>query len=348
MKLVETLKGRIFDTPPLWIMRQAGRYLPEFRELRKKAPEFMDFCRHADLVAEVTLQPLKRFDFDAAIIFSDILMVPHALGQSVRFVSGEGPHLPPITQDEDLSRLSSHLDSTAIEPILEAIRHVRATLPAHKALIGFAGAPWTVMTYMIEGQGSKGKGHGQTLSLYFENPSLFMRLQERVVDATVDYLCAQANAGANVLKIFDSWAGSVPAPFQEALVFAPLRSIVSRVRAAYPEMPLILFPKGLSVHQLRLLQESVDASAFACDQTDAPSTLVSFFPETFPLQTGPHPELLRIGGESLQRETKAILDTFSGRPFIMNLSHGILPTTPISHVETFLDVVHNHSHRTAA
>lgn len=348
MKLVETLKGRVFETPPVWIMRQAGRYLPEFRALRKQAPEFMNFCRHADLVAEVTLQPLKRFDFDAAIIFSDILMVPHALGQSVRFVSGEGPQLTPLTRDEDLNRLSSHLDSAAIEPTLEAIKHVRATLPRDKALIGFAGAPWTVMTYMIEGQGSKGKGHGQTLSLFFENPALFKRLQDRVVEATVAYLCAQADAGVNVLKIFDSWAGSVPAPFQEALVFAPLRSIASRVRAAYPSIPLILFPKGLSVHQLGLLKDSVDVSAFACDQTDLPSTLTSIFPQDFPLQTGPHPELLRIGGEPLLRETKAILDAFSGRPFVMNLSHGILPTTPIANVDAFLDVVRSHSQRTAA
>ena len=339
MKLVDTLGGHISNTPPVWIMRQAGRYLPEFKELRKKAPQFMDFCRHADLVTEVTLQPLKRFDLDAAIIFSDILIVPHALGQKVHFESGVGPVLPPIRTSGDFESLATAIDEETIEPILEAIRAVRATLPSKKALIGFAGAPWTVMTYMIEGQGSKGKAHGQTLSFYFENPSLFKLLQERVVAATTVYLLAQAKAGVNVLKIFDSWAGSVPAPLQEDLIFAPLRAVAHRVKEAYPSIPLIVFPKGLSVYQLSLLTESVPCDALACDQLELPRTLAASLPKHLPIQTGPHPELLKTGGALLKSAVEHTLAAFEKRPLIMNLSHGILPDTPIDNVHAFLGMV---------
>lgn len=348
MKLVDTLSGKISQTPPIWIMRQAGRYLPEFKELRKKAPQFMDFCRHADLVTEVTLQPLKRFDLDAAIIFSDILMVPHALGQKVHFESGVGPVLPPIASLRDFETLASAIDEKTIEPILEAIRAVRATLPPKKALIGFAGAPWTVMTYMIEGQGSKGKAHGQTLSLYFENPTLFKRLQERVVNATTAYLLAQAKAGVNVLKIFDSWAGSVPAPLHEDLICEPLRAVARRVKEAYPSIPLIIFPKGLSAHQLSSFKESVPCDALACDQLELPQTLATFLPKDLPIQTGPHPELLRAGGDLLRSAVEQTMTAFEGKPLIMNLSHGILPTTPIDNVHAFLGMVKDTAARKVA
>lgn len=348
MKLVESLQGRAFERPPLWIMRQAGRYLPEFRSLRKKVPQFLDFCAHPELAAEVTLQPIERFNLDAAIIFSDILVVPHALGQKVHFVPEEGPVLEALSNEKDLDRLFPQISQEHIEPTLEALRLVRKSLDPSKALIGFAGAPWTVMTYMIEGGGSKGKGHLQSLSCYLENPSFFDALLERVIEATQVYLLAQIRAGAQVLKIFDSWASSVPFPLQDKLVLAPLKRIASTLKEQHPEIPLILFPKGLPHSFLVRFQKEVSLDGLACDSGEDPNFIAQTLGASSCIQTGPNPAFLKSGGEFLEREVKRYLDAFEGQPYIFNLAHGISKDTPPENLKKMIDFIDEYSCKRAA
>ena len=340
MKLIETIQGKVHPTPPLWIMRQAGRYLPEFRELRKKNPAFMDFCASPDLAAEVTLQPLKRFDLDAAIIFSDILMVPHGLGQHVTFLAGEGPHLDKVDSFDALARLSPTLVKEKVNPTLEAIKIVRNELSPELPLIGFAGAPWTVLTYMIEGGGSKGKGHYTSLSKLLSEPAFLNDIISRVMDATTQYLLWQIEAGVNVVKIFDSWASSVPAHLQSRFVWDPLLEITRRIRAVYSDFPIVLYPKGVNLSlglESRVLPQAV---ALACDDSHTPCQLRALLGGTMTaIQTGVSPALLMAGGAPLKEQVAHYRSSFQNVPFIFNLAHGILPGTPIPHVEALVDAV---------
>lgn len=348
MKLVQALQGKAFERPPLWIMRQAGRYLPEFRSLRQKVPQFLEFCAHPELAAQATLQPMERFNLDAAIIFSDILMVPHALGQKVYFAPGEGPVLEPLRCEKDLERLFPKISHDHIEPTLEALRMVRRQLDPSKALIGFAGAPWTVMTYMLEGGGSKGKGHLISLSCYLENTSFFEVLLERVIEATQTYLLEQVKAGAQVLKIFDSWASSVPYPLQEKLVFAPLKRIATTLKKHHPDIPLIMFPKGLPLSFLSRFQEDVPLDGLACDASHDPYLIANTLGAVSCIQAGPNPSFLKTGGSFLEREVKRHLDAFRGKPYIFNLAHGISPDTPPENLQRLIEMVDEYAHKRAA
>lgn len=337
MKLLKALKGEVFEIPPVWIMRQAGRYLPEYRKLRQQKPSFMEFCLTPDLAIEATLQPLRRFDLDAAIIFSDILVIPEALGQKVSFVAGEGPQLSPIDTDEALKNIATTGDKELFSKVYEAIRGVRESLPVNTPLIGFAGGPWTVLTYMIEGKGSKGKGHLKALRLSLESPVLFQTLMDRVVETTIDYLVGQVEAGTNVLKIFESWASSVPASRREELLYKPLSRIVTSLKTSCPDTPLILFPKGLPSEAISELRKLIKVDGIAYDASLPPAVISEQAQET--IQTGPDPSFLLAGGDALKAEVRAFKKAFSGQPYIFNLSHGIVPDAPIGHVHQMLEVL---------
>lgn len=337
MKLLRALKGETFEIPPVWIMRQAGRYLPEYRKLRQKQPNFMDFCLTPDLAIEVTLQPLRRFSLDAAIIFSDILVVPESLGQKVTFVPGEGPNLSPIDSDQAFRALAPQGDPRLFSKVYEALRGVRSALPQEIPLLGFAGGPWTVLTYMIEGKGSKGKGNLKALSLSLENPSLFGALMDRVTDTTISYLKGQIEAGANAIKIFESWAGTVPASRRDLLLYTPLSKIVNSLKASYPDVPIIVFPKGLPTCALATLRRQIQPEAFAYDASLPPEVIAHQARET--IQAGPDPSFLVAGGEGLKKEVLSFKRGLADKPYIFNLSHGIVPQTPIDHVLQMLDVL---------
>lgn len=322
-------------------MRQAGRYLPEYRALRQKAPSFMDFCFTPDLTIEATLQPLRRFDLDAAIIFSDILVIPESLGQKVTFIPGEGPHLSPIDSQEAFNGLSTTCDLEKLSPVFEAIKGVKASLPEGIPLLGFAGGPWTVLTYMIEGKGSKGKGHLKTLQVSLESPVLFDTLMRLVVEATLSYLIHQIEAGANALKLFESWASSVPASRRKDLLYRPLSQIISGLKKRYPEVPILLFPKGLPSEALEELRTFIRPDALAYGATLSPQDIARQAQEV--VQAGPDPSFLVAGGTALKEEVRRYKDAFRNKPYIFNLSHGIVPETPIQHVHEMLEALREES-----
>jgi uroporphyrinogen decarboxylase len=330
--LLSVLSGARRDPVPIWLMRQAGRYLPEYRQLRQDKGSFLDLVYDPDAAAEVTLQPLKRFpSLDAAILFSDILIVPFALGQNLTFVTGEGPRLSPALKDADLEKLTAY--EARLDPIYETVRKVRAALPRGKTLIGFAGSPWTVATYMIAGQGSK--DHSETRRLAYSDQARFGAIIERIEAVTLDYLSGQIEAGAEVVQLFDSWAGSLsPAQFEQ-WVIAPTARIVAELRCRHPDIPVIGFPKGSGGKLARYAKET-GVSAIGLDETADPIWAAGELPEELPVQGNLDPLALLAGGEALKAGVSRILDAFAGRPHIFNLGHGILPDTPIEHVEQLI------------
>jgi len=324
-KLLQVLRGEAVSPPPVWLMRQAGRYLPEYRALRAKAPDFIRFCLTPDVAAEVTLQPVKRFDLDAAILFADILLIPHALGQKVWFAEGEGPRLEPVRDRAGLNALTYRAEMLA--PVMETIKRVRADLPERAALIGFAGAPWTVATYMIEGMG--GTDHGTIKNLAETDPVFFDRLMDILVEATSAYLIAQADAGAEALQIFESWAGSVPDALWGRAVLEPTARIVKTVKAKHPNIPMIGFPrlKGAAAADYA---KATGVNGVGIDQmTDI--TALSM-PARIAVQGNLSPELLLEGGETMRAEAKRLVKAMAGKPFIFNLGHGVMQPTPPEHV----------------
>jgi len=335
-RFLTVLGGTPLDPPPLWMMRQAGRYLPEYRQVRSEAGDFLTLCYTPHLAAEVTLQPIRRFGFDAAIIFSDILVIPHALGVGLTFAAGEGPRLDPVTDASGLARLSARLDPACTEPVYAAIAETRAALPVETALIGFCGAPWTVATYMVAGQGTSDQAPARLLAR--RDPALFQNLIDRLVETSIAHLSAQVAAGADALQIFDTWAGVLdPASFARWCV-APLRRIVEGVKAAHPDVPVIAFPKGVHPQALALLKD-VGVSAIGLDWTmDRPTIRAELAPH-FALQGNLDPLLLIAGGDALEQEVRRIRTDFAGVPHIFNLGHGIRPETPVAHVETFVELV---------
>jgi len=334
--LLETLAGNAISPPPVWLMRQAGRYLPEYRALRAKAGSFLDFCLTPALAIEATLQPVRRFDLDAAIVFADILLIPHALGQRLQYVENEGPKLDPIRGVHDLAPLSDTRAAETLAPVLATLRGVRAALTEDTALIGFAGAPWTVATYMIEGEG--GTGFEETRSLAFRDPGFFRALIDRLVEATAAYLIAQADAGAEALQLFDSWAGAVPAALFETAVIAPTTRIVQAVRARHPAVPIIGFPRGAGSH-LRLYAELTGVDAVGVDHMTDLSSAAAQMPHGVAVQGNLDPILLRDGGEALAAEVGRIRADMTGLPFVFNLGHGVLPSTPPGHVAELVRLV---------
>jgi len=333
---LQTLRGEAQATPPIWLMRQAGRYLPEYRELRAKAKNFIDFCLTPDLAIEVTLQPIHRFGMDAAILFADILLVPHALGQDVRFVEGEGPRLAPIQSAAAVERLSGSRSAEILFPVMQTIRGVRAALPQNVALIGFAGAPWTVATYMIEGQG--GTDYERSRQMAWCEPELFAALLDRIVRATIDYLLAQIEAGAEALQLFDSWAGAVPAGLFETAVIEPTARIVAAVKARYPHIPMIGFPRAAGANLARYAA-ATGVDGIGVDHMTDLAWAARMVPESMALQGNLDPILLLAGGSPMEQDVRRILQTMKCRPFVFNLGHGVMQPTPPEHVAKLVALV---------
>jgi uroporphyrinogen decarboxylase len=330
--LLAVLRGERLDPPPVWMMRQAGRYLPEYRALRADKGGFLDLVYDSEAAAEVTLQPLRRFPrIDAAILFSDILIVPFAIGQNLTFVAGEGPRLSPVLLNSEIDQLQPFLGR--LEPIYETVRRVRAELPAGKTLIGFAGAPWTVATYMVAGQGSREQA--ETRRLAYADPQRFAAIIERIEEVTFDYLAGQVHAGAEALQLFDSWSGSLaPAEF-ERWVIAPTARLVARLAERFPHVPVIGFPKGAG-GKLGAYARETRVSAIGIDETVDPGWADQALPAGLPVQGNLDPLALIAGGETLRSAVARVLDAFAGRPHIFNLGHGILQDTPIAHVEELM------------
>jgi uroporphyrinogen decarboxylase len=332
--LLDVLRGGKADRKPIWLMRQAGRYLPEYRALRAEKGGFLDLVYDADAAAEVTLQPIRRFGFDGAILFSDILIVPHALGQDLRFVAGEGPRLSPPLVEAKLSQLEAI--PSRLEPVYRTVEKVAASLPQGTTFLGFAGSPWTVATYMVAGQGSRDQG--ETRRLAYGDPAAFQEIVDAISDMTVDYLSGQIEAGVEAVQLFDSWAGSLsPAQF-ERWVVAPTARIVAQLKARHPEVPIIGFPKGAG-GKLPAYARETGVDAVGLDETVDPVWAGKVLPEGMPVQGNLDPLALIAGGEALERAVVHILSSFVGRPHIFNLGHGILPDTPIQHVEQLVQLV---------
>jgi uroporphyrinogen decarboxylase len=324
---LRVLAGEVVSPPPIWIMRQAGRYLPEYRTTRERAGSFLDLCFTPALAAEVTLQPVRRFDLDAAILFSDILVVPHAFGQNVSFVEGQGPVLEPLREE------ILHADPASVvgqlEPVAETVRLVRRTLPADKALIGFCGAPWTVASYMIAGCGTVDQLPARRVAL--EEPARMQALIDILVDASARYLAAQLEAGADVVMLFDSWAGVLDDAGFAAWAVAPVQSIVRRVRDAVPGARIIAFPRGAGARIGDYARET-GADAIAVDWMLPLSLARELAPAPMALQGNLDPLRLRVGGRALDEGVDAVLSAMRGRAHIFNLGHGIAPDTPIDNV----------------
>jgi uroporphyrinogen decarboxylase len=334
--LLRVLSGETAPVPPVWMMRQAGRYLPEYRAVREKAGSFLDLCFNPELAAEVTLQPVRRFAFDAAILFSDILVVPHALGRKVRFVEGVGPKLDPLDGAAALDSVQCDVDGSTLAPVYETVRRVKTELPQNVALIGFCGAPWTVATYMVAGCGTLDQMPARLLAA--KHPEAFGSLIDKLIHVSAGYLVEQLAAGADCVQIFDTWAGSLPTEDFERWCVQPTKRLVNKVREQYPEAKIIGFPRGAGIKFPRYVEESgVDAVSLesAIDRKFAVTAVQS----RVPVQGNLDPELLLAGGAMLERSINDVLASFSAGPFIFNLGHGILPQTPIAHVELMLTCV---------
>jgi uroporphyrinogen decarboxylase len=333
--LLAVLKGQRRDPVPMWMMRQAGRYLPEYRRLRQESGSFLDLVYDSDAAAEITLQPLKRFpELDAAILFSDILIVPFAIGQDLSFVAGEGPRLTPPLTDAGLHGLVP--DLSRLKPIYETVAKVRKRLDAHKTLIGFAGSPWTVASYMVAGQGSRDQADARRLA--YADPERFANIIGRIEAVTLDYLSGQIEAGAEAIQLFDSWAGSLsPAQFEQ-WVIAPTGRIVSALTERHPEVPVIGFPKGAG-GKLTAYARETGVTALGLDETVDPCWAAKQLPKNLPVQGNLDPLALVAGGEALESAVLRILDGFADRPHIFNLGHGILQDTPIENVERLVALV---------
>ena len=332
--LLAVLRGERRDPPPMWLMRQAGRYLPEYRALRATKGGFLDLAYDPEAAAEVTLQPLRRFAFDGAILFSDILIVPHAMGMDLTFTAGEGPRLAPPLSEARIRDLSPRMER--LEPIYETVRRVKAELAPETTFLGFAGSPWTVATYMIAGQGSREQAEARQLA--YSDRGKLDSILDIVAAITVDYLSGQIEAGVDAVQLFDSWAGSLsPAQF-ERHVIARTAWIVDQLRRRHPQVPIIGFPKGAG-GKLRAYAAETGVDAIGLDETVDPTWAARELPAGLPVQGNLDPLALVAGGEELRSAVDRILDALADRPHIFNLGHGIQQTTPIEHVEELVALV---------
>ena len=327
--MMAALRGATRAIPPMWLMRQAGRYLPEYRALRAQAKSFLDFCYTPETAAEVTLQPIRRFHCDAAILLSDILVIPDAMGQPVSFETGAGPRLEALETPEAIDRLGP-FDLAKLSPVFETIDRVKGALPHDVAFIGFCGAPWTVASYMIAGHGTPDQAPARLFA--FRHRAAFERLIDRLVDASVKYLIAQIDAGVEIVQIFDSWAGVLPAGEFEQWSARPIARMIAAVKAQRPRTPVIAFVRGADAQLPRLTQE-LHADAYGLDTALDPAWAVAETAATTVLQGNLDPLALLAGGEALDREVDRICAAFAGRPHIFNLGHGVLQQTPVEHVE---------------
>ena len=328
--LLHVLAGRRCAAPPIWLMRQAGRYLPEYRAIREQAGSFLDLCFDAKRAAEVTLQPIRRFGFDAAILFSDILVVPHALGQRVSFVEGEGPRLDALKEPAALDKLRREIDHARLAPVYETIARVRSDLAPSVALLGFCGAPWTVSTYMIAGCGTPNQLPARSFA--YEHREAFSLLMDILVDASASYLIRQFGAGVDAVQIFDTWAGSLPADEFRRWCLVPTQRIVAAVHRQVPDARIIGFPRGAGTGLGRYI-DAVAVDAVGLDWTVDLDFAREHIQARRPVQGNLDPLALRVGGGVLDRSVDEILAAFGQGPFIFNLGHGVLPDTPVAHVE---------------
>ena len=335
--LLNTLRGRVTHPPPVWLMRQAGRYLPEYRAFRKRAGDFLNLCYTPELAAEVSLQPVHRFGFDATIVFSDILLVPQALGCDLAFVDGQGPRLSPVTGPSAISNLHCADEVTdALAPVYDTLRILRREQPESATLIGFAGSPWTVATYMIAGTSTLGQE--PALAFMKQYPGAFRQLLDRLVDATVIHLSEQIKAGAEVVKLFDSWAGTLAGKdFDDAVVTPNLR-ITDSIKTSFPDTPVILFPRGAGLRYAGFANESA-IDCLAIDQTVNTDWAATHLQSGSCLQGNLEPSLLVSGGKQLVDETRRIVSSLSGGLHVFNLGHGITPDARIENVELMLETV---------
>ena len=332
--LLAVLKGERRDPPPIWLMRQAGRYLPEYRALRVEKGGFLDLVYDPAAAAEITLQPLKRFAFDGAILFSDILIVPYAIGQDLSFVAGEGPRLTPRMDDIRIRDLEP--DMQRLEPIYETVRRVKAELAPSTTFLGFAGSPWTVATYMIAGQGSREQAEARRLA--YADPARMAAILDVIAITTVEYLSRQIDAGVDAVQLFDSWAGSLaPAQFED-LVIKRTAWIVDQLKCRHPHVPVIGFPKGAG-GKLAAYAAETGVDAIGIDETVDSAWAAKILPPGMPIQGNLDPLALIAGGEQLRSAVKRIIDALGDRPHIFNLGHGIQQDTPIAHVEALLTMV---------
>lgn len=335
-RLIRALKGEVLDQAPIWLMRQAGRYLPEYKKTRAQAGSFLNLCYTPELAEEVTLQPIRRYGFDASILFSDILVIPDGLGQKVSFVEGEGPVLEPITRVEELAKLDLARVVPHLAPVYETVRRLRKSLPAETTLIGFAGAPWTVATYMVGGKGSPDQG--ATKAWAYRAPNEFQKLIDLLVEATILHLGAQVKAGAEVLQIFDTWAGSLPElPFRR-FALEPMKRIVAALKTQFPDIPIIGFPRGAGSMAVDYFRET-GINGLSLDTGVAPAWARRELQSLGCVQGNLDPLLLVAGGPEMRRGIEHILRELGQGPFIFNLGHGIVPQTPPDHVAELVDIV---------
>ncbi len=326
---LNTLSGTLQATPPIWLMRQAGRYLPEYRQVRASEPDFISFCLNPEKAVEVTLQPIKKFDFDAAIIFSDILLIPWAMNRNVRFIPGQGPVLDPLETVQTIKQGDLDGFPTKLAPVGKALSLCRSKLADDKALIGFAGAPWTIITYMLEGQSSR--DFATARKWMWDNDKQFDRLLDIVTTATIEFLVLQAQAGADVLMLFDSWASAVPSHFRKRVVIEPAKRIIETLRKQGVTQPVIGFPKGIGEGLLAYCHET-PVDGVGLDHGVDVSWAAETLPRHIALQGNLDPLSLIDGGKSMHHSIETILTAFADRPHIFNLGHGITPETPESHV----------------
>jgi uroporphyrinogen decarboxylase len=337
--LLRVLARERVAAPPIWLMRQAGRYLPEYRAIREKTGSFLELCFNPKLAADVTLQPIRRFGFDAAILFSEILVVPHALDQQVTFEAGEGPQLAALEEPAALGRLRGEIDQGKLAPVYEAIERVKGELPSGVALLGFCGAPWTVATYMIAGRGTPDQLPARLFA--YRHPEAFAQLIDVLVAASTSYLIKQFTAGIDAAQIFDTWAGVLPAGEFHQWCIEPMVRIVAGVRRHVPGARMIGFPRGVGT-QLERYLDAVAVDAVGLDWMVELGFARDRIQPRRPIQGNLDPLALRAGGAALDRATDAILEAFGNGPFIFNLGHGILPDTPIAHVERLVERVRRH------
>ncbi len=334
--MLDVLQGRKPARTPIWLMRQAGRYLPEYRAVRANARDFLDMCYSPDLATEVTLQPLRRYDLDAAILFADILLIPQALGQDLRFVEGEGPRLEPVRDLSDLAKLSHAGAKAHLSPVMETVRRVKAQLAPHVTMIGFAGAPWTVACYMIAGQGTDDQGPARMAA--YRDPAFVSALIDLLIEATTEYLLDQVAAGAEVLQIFDTWAGSLPPLEFERWVVEPNRRLVAALKAKAPGIPVIGFARGAgSRHGRFAAQTGVDG--ISVETQISPEHMAALAKDGIAVQGNVDPLALVAGGRALDEAVDHVLGAMSGLRHILNLGHGIVPQTPPEHVSQLVERV---------
>lgn len=335
--ILRALAGETQSTPPIWMMRQAGRYLPEYRATRAKAGDFLSLCYNPELATEVTLQPIRRYGFDAAILFADILLIPQALGADLWFVTGEGPRLSTITSQADFDKLGPAADiHEVLNPIYETVKILSGALPSETTLIGFAGAPWTVATYMIAGRGTPDQGPAHALRI--ENNPLFEALLARIMQATILYLSAQIEAGAEVVKIFDSWAGSLKGDAFEKYALQPAREITAALKIQYPEVPIIGFPREAAEKYIGFAK-ATGIDCVALDNSVSPEWAAQNVQVDGCVQGNLASHHMVTGGQALVDETRAIVKAFSNGPHIFNLGHGITPDADPDNVQLMIDTV---------